>query len=221
MSVKDKVIFGLLALLLVGGAYFQWMSDDMKSRMDTLNQNDKDHLDTIDREFREDLRKLNIRFEGRGKHIRKAQEDIIANTNLINQTASELQDKIEEVQFNLDEYERITDRKIERTNNDVADLEDSFDSQSRQTRRKFSDLEQTLTQLQNQLKKHQKSGGDIFQKSLELCCVSPSSAFMKKEIFNDYGFFDEGLEVCEDYDMWIRITAKEEIGFLDLSLIHI
>ena len=128
------------------------MSDDMKSRMDTLNQNDKDHLDTIDREFREDLRKLNIRFEGRGKHIRKAQEDIIANTNLINQTASELQDKIEEVQFNLDEYERITDRKIERTNNDVADLEDSFDSQSRQTRRKFSDLEQTLTQLQNQLK---------------------------------------------------------------------
>ena len=152
MSVKDKVIFGLLALLLVGGAYFQWMSDDMKSRMDTLNQNDKDHLDTIDREFREDLRKLNIRFEGRGKHIRKAQEDIIANTNLINQRASELQDKIEEVQFNLDEYERITDRKIARTNNDVADLEDSFDSQSRQTRRKFSDLEQTLTQLQNQLK---------------------------------------------------------------------
>ena len=152
MSVKDKVIFGLLALLLVGGAYFQWMSDDLKSRMETLNQNDKDHLDTIDKEFREDLRKLNIRFEGRGKHIRKAQEDIIANTNLINQTASELQDKIEEVQFNLDEYERITDRKIERTNNDVADLEDSFDSQSRQTRRKFSDLEQTLTQLQNQLK---------------------------------------------------------------------
>ena len=152
MSVKDKVIFGLLALLLVGGAYFQWMSDDMKSRMDTLNLNDTEHLDTIDKEFREDLRKLNIRFEGRGKHIRKAQEDIIANTNLINQRASELLDKIEEVQFNLDEYGRITDKKIDRTNNDVADLEDSFASQSRQTRRKFSDLEQTLTQLQNQVK---------------------------------------------------------------------
>ncbi len=152
MSGKDKVIFGLLALLLVGGAYFQWMSDDMKSRMDTLNLNDTEHLDTIDKEFREDLRKLNIRFEGRGKHIRKAQEDIIANTNLINQRVSELLDKIEEVQFNLDEYGRITDKKIDRTNNDVADLEDSFASQSRQTRRKFSDLEQTLTQVQNQIK---------------------------------------------------------------------
>ena len=138
--------------MLIGGAYFQWMSDDMKSRMDTLNLNDTEHLDTIDKEFREDLRKLNIRFEGRGKHIRKAQEDIIANTNLINQRVSELLDKIEEVQFNLDEYGRITDKKIDRTNNDVADLEDSFASRSRQTRRKFSDLEQTLTQLQNQVK---------------------------------------------------------------------
>ena len=138
--------------MLVGGAYFQWMSDDMKSRMDTLNLNDTEHLDTIDKEFREDLMKLNIRFEGRGKHIRKAQEDIIANTNLINQRVSELLDKIEEVQFNLDEYGRITDKKIDRTNNDVADLEDSFASQSRQTRRKFSDLEQTLTQVQNQIK---------------------------------------------------------------------
>ena len=50
--------------------------------------------------------------------------------------------------------------------------------------------------FQNQSKKHQKLGGDIFQKSLELCCISPSSAIIKKEIFNDYGFFDEGLKVC-------------------------
>tara|TARA_B100000524_G_scaffold292644_1_gene167440 strand:+ start:109 stop:978 length:870 start_codon:yes stop_codon:yes gene_type:complete len=73
--------------------------------------------------------------------------------------------------------------------------------------------------FQNQLKKHQKSGGDIFQKSLELCCISPSSAFIKKEIFDDYGFFDESLEVCEDYDLWIRITAKEEVGYLDNPLV--
>jgi len=73
--------------------------------------------------------------------------------------------------------------------------------------------------FQNQLKKHEKSGGDIFQKSLEICCISPSSTFIKKEVFDDYGFFDESLEVCEDYDMWIRITAKEEVGFLDMPLV--
>ena len=85
MNVKDKIIFGLLIVLLAAGGYFQWMADDMKSRMDELNKKDQEHLDVIDREFREDLRNLNLRFEGRGKHIRKAQEDIIANTNLINE----------------------------------------------------------------------------------------------------------------------------------------
>ena len=73
--------------------------------------------------------------------------------------------------------------------------------------------------LLNQMKKHQKSGGNIFEKSLELCCMSPSSSIIKKDVFNDYGFFDEKLEVCEDYDMWVRITAKEEIGYLSEPMV--
>ena len=160
MSIKDKIIFGVLILIIAAGGYFQWVSDDMKSRMDVLNQNDQEHLDVIDKEFREDLRNLNLRFEGRGKHIRKAQQDIIANTNLINTTASELNDKIDEVQYNLDEFSRITDIKIDKANNALIDLEDSFDSQRRQNRRKFSDIEQTITQLQNQVKELHKPKDD-------------------------------------------------------------
>ena len=71
----------------------------------------------------------------------------------------------------------------------------------------------------NQLKKHKKSGGNIFKNSLQLCCISPSSVVLKKQIFEEYGLFDENLEVCEDYDMWIRITSKEEVGFLDSPLV--
>lgn len=160
MSIKDKIIFGVLIIFIAAGGYFQWISDDMKSRMDVLNQNDQDHLDVIDKEFREDLRNLNLRFEGRGKHIRTAQQDIIANTNLINTTASELNDKIDEVQYNLDEFSRITDIKIDKANNALIDLEDSFDSQRRQNRRKFSDIEQTITQLQNQVKELHKPKDD-------------------------------------------------------------
>ena len=160
MSIKDKIIFGVLIIFIAAGGYFQWISDDMKSRMDVLNQNDQDHLDVIDKEFREDLRNLNLRFEGRGKHIRTAQQDIIANTNLINTTASELNDKIDEVQYNLDEFSRITDIKFDKANNALNDLEDSFNSQKRQNRRKFSDIEQTITQLQNQVKELHKPKDD-------------------------------------------------------------
>jgi len=164
MSIKDKIIFGVLIIIIAAGGYFQWISDDMKSRMDVLDQNDQEHLDVIDKEFREDLRNLNLRFEGRGKHIRKAQQDIIANTNLINRTASELNDKIDEVQYNLDEFSRITDIKIDKANNALNDLEDSFNSQRRQNRRKFSDIEQTITQLQNQVKELHKPKDDAEKK---------------------------------------------------------
>ena len=99
MSIKDKIIFGLLGVLVVAGIYFQLMADDMKSRMSELNVKDTEHLDVIDKEFREGLRQFDLKFEGRGKHIRKAQEDIVSNTDLINVKATELSDNIEEVQY--------------------------------------------------------------------------------------------------------------------------
>ena len=69
MSIKDKIIFGLLGVLVVAGVYFQLMADDMKSRMSELNVKDTEHLDVIDKEFREGLRQFDLKFEGRGKHL--------------------------------------------------------------------------------------------------------------------------------------------------------
>ena len=71
----------------------------------------------------------------------------------------------------------------------------------------------------NQMKKHQKYGGDIFEKCLDICRISPSSSMIKKEIFNIVGFFDESLNICEDYDLWLRITSKFSVYFLDQPLI--
>ena len=70
----------------------------------------------------------------------------------------------------------------------------------------------------NQRNKHAKRGGDIFQKCLELCCVSPSSSIVKREVFESIGYFDEDLEVCEDYDFWLRVSAQEHILFVPEAL---
>ena len=71
----------------------------------------------------------------------------------------------------------------------------------------------------NQMKKHQKYGGDIFEKCLDMCRISPSSSIIKKEIFDTVGLFDESLHICEDYDLWLRITSKFSISYLDKPLI--
>ena len=71
----------------------------------------------------------------------------------------------------------------------------------------------------NQMKKHQKYGGDIFDRCLDMCRVSPSSVLIKKEVFESVGLFDESLRVCEDYDLWLRITSRFSVLFLDRPLI--
>ena len=71
----------------------------------------------------------------------------------------------------------------------------------------------------NQMKKHEKYGGWIFEKCLDICKISPSSSMISKKIFDDIGLFDESLKVCEDYDMWLRISSKYEISYLDEPLI--
>jgi glycosyltransferase involved in cell wall biosynthesis len=71
----------------------------------------------------------------------------------------------------------------------------------------------------NQMKKHQKYGGPIFEKCLDMCRISPSSSLIHKSILEDVGLFDEKLKVCEDYDLWLRITVKYSVLFLDEPLI--
>ena len=71
----------------------------------------------------------------------------------------------------------------------------------------------------NQMKKHKKYGGYIFEKCLDMCRISPSSVLIKKDIFDEIGMFDETLKVCEDYDLWLRFASKYPVHFLNQPLI--
>ena len=71
----------------------------------------------------------------------------------------------------------------------------------------------------NQMKKHQKYGGFIFEKCLDMCRISPSSVMIHRRIFDEIGLFDEDLIICEDYDLWLRISSKYPVLYLDSMLI--
>ena len=68
-------------------------------------------------------------------------------------------------------------------------------------------------------KKFRKFGGDIFSECLGHCIIAPSASLLHRSLFGEVGVFDESLEVCEDYDLWLRIAAKYEIGLVDKKLI--
>ena len=72
----------------------------------------------------------------------------------------------------------------------------------------------------NARKKHKKGGGDQFLRSLEFCVISPSTVMVRKDVFKTYGFFREDYPICEDYDLWLKITSQEQVGFIEEDLIN-
>jgi len=68
-------------------------------------------------------------------------------------------------------------------------------------------------------KKFAKFGGEIFKECISHCIIAPSATVIHKSLLNAVGTFDEGLEVCEDYDLWLRIANKHQIGLVDKKLI--
>ncbi|MBT8148199.1 MAG: glycosyltransferase, partial [Gammaproteobacteria bacterium] len=72
----------------------------------------------------------------------------------------------------------------------------------------------------NPMTKHAKAGGHIFENCLPLCAISPSSVIIKRDLFEQVGGFDEQLPACEDYDLWLRICARNPVIFLEQPLIR-
>ena len=71
----------------------------------------------------------------------------------------------------------------------------------------------------NPKRSHRKYSGWIFEQCLPLCIISPSSVMMRREVLDTVGLFDETLPVCEDYDLWLRVTSRFPVFFLEKKLI--
>jgi glycosyltransferase involved in cell wall biosynthesis len=71
----------------------------------------------------------------------------------------------------------------------------------------------------NPMKKHQKVSGWIFKECLSLCLISPSAVMIHRDIFKQVGEFDPAYAVCEDYELWLRITHQFEVGLIEKPLI--
>ena len=66
----------------------------------------------------------------------------------------------------------------------------------------------------NPMKKHQKYGGQIFEKCLPLCLISPSAVMLQRSLLEETGLFDESFPACEDYDLWLRIACRYPVGLI-------
>lgn len=70
----------------------------------------------------------------------------------------------------------------------------------------------------NQKRKHIPRHGYIFDHCLQLCAVGMSTVMVKKELFEEIGYFDESFRCCEDYDLWLRASNRFHFLLIDKPL---
>ncbi len=69
-------------------------------------------------------------------------------------------------------------------------------------------------------RKYTKKGGWIFSHCLPLCAISPSTVLIHRSVFTNVGLFDAQLLACEDYDLWLRITASYPVLLVEQPQIN-
>ena len=148
MKTRDKLLILIIIAWIGAAVYFKSTTDKMFVRMDEMEQLQNKHVDKVNKEFRKDLKTLNLQFIGRGKHLRKAQKDIVDNTKLINHVTDSLGRKIETVALDLENFQRETEQSFTNAAKGRDDIESSLSSFKRQQRRFTGDLDQRLTTVE-------------------------------------------------------------------------
>jgi glycosyltransferase involved in cell wall biosynthesis len=67
------------------------------------------------------------------------------------------------------------------------------------------------------------TGGRVFERFLKGCDVYTPTVIVRRECLLDVGLFDETLPFGEDYNLWLRIAARWEVGVIPevLAIRHV
>lgn len=70
----------------------------------------------------------------------------------------------------------------------------------------------------SQASQRHRRAGALFHDSLRKCIIGPSTVMIDRNLYIEHGGFREDLEIAEDYELWLRITAGERVGYVDRPL---
>ena len=148
MLTSTEKILSVVALALtvaVGFSLLQYNS--AMDEMTQLRQEQVEHVDMVNQEFKQRVKAVELENIGQGKEIKKGQDRITDNTKLIYTKADSLGSLIDDLAYEIKRVDRDLTKKIKNVQRDLEGLEDNFDSEKRRTRRDLSDIKKQLKKL--------------------------------------------------------------------------
>jgi|TARA_B100001079_G_scaffold264205_1_gene268366 chromosome segregation ATPase len=148
METRDKVLVLIVLGWIAAAVWFKISTDKASDEMSDIREMISGQIQTVNKEFRDNLYDLELNFIGREEHLQAAQDSISKNRSFTKKVKGNLKRKIENVQGDLESFERNTQSNFEDTEAKIEKNKSDLSSFKRSTRRNMNDHGRDITTLQ-------------------------------------------------------------------------
>jgi hypothetical protein len=150
-SSTEKILSVVMFVLVVGVGFSLMQYNSAMNEMSQLRQEQSEHVDQVNQEFKQRINNVELDNIGQGKKIQQGQEMILANTKLIYAKADSLGSLIDDLAYEIKRVDRDLTKRIQNLQRDLEGLEDNFDSEKRRVRREASDMKKDIKKLMDEV----------------------------------------------------------------------
>jgi len=161
METRDKVLILIVIAWIAAAVWFKITTDQVADQMSDIREMISRNIQTVNKEFRDNLYDLELNFIGREAHLKAAQDSIANNRSFTKKIKGNLKRKIENVEGDLESFERNTQSKFEDTEDKIEKNKSDLSSFKRTTRRNINDHGRDITTLQKDVESIQEKIGKL------------------------------------------------------------
>ena len=147
LSSTEKILSVIVLALTLAVGFSLMQYGSAMNEMAQLRGEQAEHVDMVNKEFKQRVKAVELENIGQGKEIKRGQDMILANTKLIYAKADSLGNLIDDLAYEIKRVDRDLSKRIKNVQRDLEGLEDNFDSEKRRTRRDLSDIKKQLKTL--------------------------------------------------------------------------
>ena len=136
-------------ILIIGWLIFD-VDKSRVAEMSGLAESDEELSGDVN-SWGESYNRLELKWEGTSKHVQTLQAETKAHYAAYAEKMDSINIAFEEIKFSIEQLEDVLIRKIDRVKDDVANLEDSFESYKRKTDRSIRELKQKISTIRDDI----------------------------------------------------------------------
>ena len=147
----QRAIWIITFFIIIAIGYYWMVIDDSRTKqMVELSDSDAELSGDVNSTV-EIYDRLEKKWIGTSKHVQTLQKETHAHYAVFEAQMDSIDIVFEEIKFSIEQLEEILIRKIDRVKDDVRNLEDSFETFKRSTKREGRDMKQKISTIQDDI----------------------------------------------------------------------